>query len=135
MASTAPAAMASATVSAEAGMTGETVVKAAMVMAAVAKAVMEPMVMVMVEVAKAAIVKIERAIDRIGVGIVGSAIVRLHSASGEEKTGADQEGYGLRHHSDAIHRSLQSCRVRRLPLISLISAIRLAELSRCSFED
>ena len=45
------AAMASATVSAEAGMTGETVAKAAM----------EPMVTVMMEVAKAAIVKIERA--------------------------------------------------------------------------
>jgi hypothetical protein len=94
MASTAPAAMASATVSAEAGMTGETVAKAAMVVVAAAKAVMESMVMVVVEVAKTAIVKIERAIDRIGVAIVGSAIVRLHSASGEEKTGADQEGYG-----------------------------------------
>jgi hypothetical protein len=129
MASSASAAMASATVSAEAGMPCETVAKAHMVVVAVAKAVMESMVTVEVaEVAKAAILKIERAIDRIGVGVIGSAIVRLRRASGEEKTGADQEGYRPRHHSAAIHRSLHSCEGRKIPP----SRIAIGDLHHCS---
>jgi hypothetical protein len=119
MASTASAAMASATVSAEAGMPCETVAKAAM----------ESMVMVEVaEVAKAAILKIERAIDWIAIGVIRSAIVRPHRASGEEKTRADQEGYRLRHHSAAIHRSLHSCEVRQIPP----SRIAIGDLHHCS---
>jgi hypothetical protein len=129
MASSASAAMASATVSAEAGMPCETVAKAPMVVVAVAKAVMESMVTVEVaEVAKAAILKIERAIDRIGVGVIGSAIVRLRRASGEEKTGADQEGYRPRHHSAAIHRSLHSCEGRQI----LPSRIAIGDLHHFS---
>jgi hypothetical protein len=115
--------MASATVSAEAGMS-DTVAKAAMV--AVTEAAMEPMAMVemvVVEMVEATKVKIERAIIRITVCVIWSAIIRLHRASGEDKTGSDQEGYRLRHHSAAIHRSLHSCEVRQIPSLVSPSAI------------
>jgi hypothetical protein len=118
MASSASAAMASATVSAEAGMPCETVAKAPMVVVAAAKAVMESMVTV----------EVAEAIDRIGVGVIGSAIVRLRRASGEEKTGADQEGYRPRHHSAAIHRSLHSCEGRQI----LPSRIAIGDLHHFS---
>jgi hypothetical protein len=123
-------AMASATVSAEAGMPCETVsAEAGMPCETVAKAAMESMVMVEVaEVAKAAILKIERAIDWIAIRVIRSAIVRPHRASGEEKTRADQEGYRLRHHSAAIHRSLHSCEVRQIPP----SRIAIGDLHHCS---
>lgn len=97
------------TMAAEAGMLCETV--AAMVLVAMIPAAMVP-------AAPAAIVKIERAIDRIvGVSIVavrGSAIIRLRRACGQEKSDADQERYRFRDCSTALHCSLHSFEVTDL---------------------
>jgi hypothetical protein len=92
---------AASAVTAEAGMVCETV--AAMVLVA--------MIPAMVPAVPAAIVKKERAIDRVvGVSIVavgGRAVFRLHRTCGQEKSDTDQERYGFRHCSAAIHRSLR----------------------------
>jgi hypothetical protein len=122
-AATMPTAMSAAeptTVSGEAGMS-ETMAKAAMAMV-----VMEPVVMVEVAAVKAApaavptaIVKIERAVDWIGIRVIRSAIVRLPRASGEEKTDADQERRRLRYHSAALHRSLHSYEFIECPGIAI----------------
>jgi hypothetical protein len=74
-----------------------------------AEAAMIPVAMIpaMVPAAPAAIIKIERAIDRIGGVSVVDVTTRLHRASGQEKTDADQERYSPRHYSAALHCSLR----------------------------
>jgi hypothetical protein len=103
------------TVSAEAGMA-----KAGMAKAAMAMVAMKPVAMIPAMAAPAAaptlIVKIERAVDWIGVRVIWSAIIRLHRASGEKKSDADQEGRRLRYHSAALHRSLHSYEFIESPL-------------------
>src|SRR5882724_8340782 len=87
----------------------ETVAPAA-VRETVAPAAMLPVAMIpaMVPAAPAAIIKIERAIDRIG-GVSGVDVpTRLHRASGQGKPDADQERYHPHQFSAALHRRLRS---------------------------
>src|SRR2546426_3997467 len=81
----------------------------AVVRETVAPAAMIPVAMIpaMVPAAPAAIIKIERTIDRIvGVSVV-DVTTSLRRASGQGQTHDDQEQYSPRHDSAAFHRSLR----------------------------
>src|SRR2546421_2334949 len=81
----------------------------AVVRETVAPAAMIPVAMIpaMVPAAPAAIIKIERTIDRIvGVSVV-DVTTSLRRASGQGQTDDDQEQYSLRHDSAVFHRNLR----------------------------